>query len=873
MRMVWNCLKAAVALGLLVPFAACGAPGQSTSAGEANNLFEVERSLYKPDYVPMETEGVQIRLQKGGAEAKETTTTIDLDGTWQMIEGGSAASRSGGNWSDAAKALDVTVPTTVTQALIAGGKLPGLDSIYKIGQLDLARSAAMKDWWFKRTFKKTGDFSEYRLVFEGTAYENTIYLNGTLLGTHKGLNDRYAYDVTNLIKDDNTLVVLAKSAASEKDWKQEVFIHSCNAVAPHQGIWRSVSIEGRTGVELQNPFIATRDAQKGQMDLFVTVRGGETQKWQGALTGEIALSDGGAKYSFSYPVKGTGSQLVHLQFTIPDPQLWWPAGMGKQNLYTLSLSMGKAGDAKTVATTFGIRTVKMVSTPQGEKKGNYNWQMQINGKDVFIKGACYNIADVLLYQSENKYEYLVKQMVNQNMNFIRAMGSGMPQPDEFYEACNKYGIMVYQEWPTAWDSIKTQPFDVLEKTVKSNMYQLRNNPSLVMWGGGNELSEPIGDVVDMMGKNAWELDGTRPFIKTTWLGGGEHDYSVWHQGEGLDSYLDTKAAFFGEFGQPSFPNYESVLKYLPDNTKIPANGFSADFWKLVNQRNSVAEGDDTKQELFQNLALPYTVKGSTYDSYTSVRDFITATQASQSLSLRHTIDLMRASWPNSTGTVYFRFTDEEPIAFWSVLDSYGSPKMSYYFVQDSYDPVHAPVLFSTFDYKGKAMDAPVYLLDDYGDLAGKSWQVKVTAYDAQLKEIKAQTYDGRGTVDKSKQVGTFSLTQAQTASEPLFVTSEILMDGKSTHRTFYWLNFQNPETQGAIFHSLPKTTLQYEAGAGTITVTNTGGVPAVGVYFENERVSDSMIAEDDYFWLAPGESCTVKVSITDIDGVSCWNGQ
>ena len=838
---------------------------------EPSNLFELERTQYNPSYVPMETSAETVKLKKYENKNEETEAAIDLNGQWQMIEGGKTEDRRSGDWSDETSAMQVIVPTTVTQALIANGKLPGLDKIYRIGQIDVARGMAMKDWWFKKTFKKSGDFKEYRLVFEGTSYENEIYLNGIFLGSHKGLTDKHTYDVTDLLKEENTLVVRAKTAAYQKDWKEEIFIHSCNGVAPHQGIWRPVYIEGRNDVALENPFVATRDTEKGLIDVFVTLRGEAKTDWKGVLKGVITSPDGENQYAFSKEVTGYGSRLLHLQMKVPNPQLWWPAGMGEQPLYHLELSFqtDKAVSNK-IDTTFGIRTIEMVANSEGEKESYYNWQMKVNGKEMFIKGACYNIADVLLYQNENKYEYLVKQMVNQNMNFIRAMGSGMPQPDEFYNVCDKYGILVYQEWPTAWDSIKTQPLDVMEKTVKSNMLRLRNHPSLAMWGGGNELSEPIGEMIDMMGKYAWELDGTRPFIKTTWYGGGEHNYSVWHKGQPLDTYLENTATFYGEFGQPAYPNYESVLKYLPEGTIVP-KPLTKEFLSFLNQRNHVGEGDDGKLELFDELALPYMKKGSTYGSYDNLQDYIRATQVSQALSYRHTIDLMRANQPESTGTVYFRFTDEQPIVFWSVLDCYGSPKMAYYFIQDSYEPVHAAVLFESFDMAGKAMNAPVVIMDDYGELNNKKWQVKVSAYDGSLNEIKSQTFDSKKKIDKKLELGEFKLSETETVSEPLFIVSDVIVDGESAHRTFYWLNFQEADKQGAIFNDLPKTTLDYQVKDGAVTIENTGNVPAVGVYLNNERNSDSMIVEDNYFWLAPGEKRTVKISIMDIDGVSCWN--
>ena len=86
------------------------------------------------------------------------------------------------------------------------------------------------------------------------------------------------------------------------------------------------------------------------------------------------------------------------------------------------------------------------------------------------------------------------------MQLLRAWGSGMPETDEFYELADRYGVMILQEWPTAWNSHRIQPYDILEETVRHNTIRLRNHPSLVMWGGGNESGDPSGPAIDMMGR-------------------------------------------------------------------------------------------------------------------------------------------------------------------------------------------------------------------------------------------------------------------------------------------------------------------------------------------------------------------------------------
>jgi hypothetical protein len=101
---------------------------------------------------------------------------------------------------------------------------------------------------------------------------------------------------------------------------------------------------------------------------------------------------------------------------------------------------------------------------------------------------------------------------------------GQPVTDDFYDLCDELGLMVMQEWPTAWNSHKEQPYGVLEETVRLNTLRLRNRPSWVMTTGGNESSDPFGPAIDMMGRLAIELDGTRPFHRGEPWGGSRHAY-------------------------------------------------------------------------------------------------------------------------------------------------------------------------------------------------------------------------------------------------------------------------------------------------------------------------------------------------------------
>ena len=114
----------------------------------------------------------------------------------------------------------------------------------------------------------------------------------------------------------------------------------------------------------------------------------------------------------------------------------------------------------------------MKPLPGGPSEYKYNWTFVINGKPVFVKGAGWCMMDALLDFTKEKYARFLTVARDQHIQMLRAWGGGLPETDEFYELCDELGIMVMQEWPTAWNSHQTQPYGMLEETVVRNTLRL-----------------------------------------------------------------------------------------------------------------------------------------------------------------------------------------------------------------------------------------------------------------------------------------------------------------------------------------------------------------------------------------------------------------
>ena len=178
---------------------------------------------------------------------------------------------------------------------------------------------------------------------------------------------------------------------------------------------------------------------------------------------------------------------------MPNPQLWWPVDLGKPNLYKLTLAFttadGKTPDVKE--TTFGIRTIRMAPINGRPHPRRFDWTFVVNGKPMFVKGAGWCTCDAMMDFSRARYDRQLTLAASQHIQMLRAWGSGMVETDTFYDLCDRKGIMVMQEWPTAWDSHLTQPYDLLEQTVRQNLLRLRSHPSLAIFTGGNESGQSV----------------------------------------------------------------------------------------------------------------------------------------------------------------------------------------------------------------------------------------------------------------------------------------------------------------------------------------------------------------------------------------------
>ena len=847
----------------------------------ADDMAKHEKQTYlKPSAGPMESKPQTIALTAGGTAPKDSAWSLTLDGAWKMQSSGQIQELAAGNgWENA---YSVTVPGSIYTGLVEAGVIedPYLDK-----NMARANRYSEKNWYFCRTFTYEGNGKSVRLAFDGVCNVADFYLNGKKIASHEGMFGGPYIDVTDSVrKGENTLVVHLKPA---KDYSQTV-VFNCSygwhyAKLIPLGIWQSVRVEDVPGVEMERPFVSTYDYESGTVDLYCELQRVGSSRLDGFLTGVITPKNfDGEAYSFTTQIRaGTVSETsVHLRFNIPNARLWWPAGYGEQNLYTMTVTYrGSDGATRTTSSDFGIRELEYASYPDGENTSVYNRTVVINGQPVYMKGAGWCTIDAMMRFTREDYDRILSRARDAGINFLRAWGGGLLETEEFYDLCDEYGICVYQEWPCCWDSQKTQPMDVLRETIRLNAKRLRSRASLIIWGGGNEGVAALDDEnLNEIGRLTYEYDGTRVFWRQDGgvSGGGiTHDHIHW-SGASPEHYIKTYSNFKNlnlmEYGLDGMMNLDSIAKY--------ATGDNLNEWPI--SRNGVlAYHTATFNGTTGWTATPYGYDVDTFLHYASdflkvdsLEDMVLGSQLAQAQADYIAAQNSRMNFPYSTTNCVYKLNDVYPGASWSIVDWYGAPKIAYYLMQDAYRPLMAAGKFDRYNTRNAAGEdqpfrMPVYLLDDADELAaGQNWQVRVTAWNAQLETVRTETYSGRGSVSRLRELGTFELTAEETASTPLIITVDLLLDGLLYNRSYTYMNYEY--RTGSLF-CLPRTYLTWSLDGDQVTITNTGSVPAVSVHFLTDDTA-AFTCEDNYFFLAAGESVTLKVSDgAAVRGVSSFN--
>ena len=410
-------------------------------------------------------------------------------------------------------------------------------------------------YWFTRQFT-INNLPEGRNVwlnFRGINYKAEIFLNGKRINrnTHEGMFLRKTFNITPYLRTDapNVLAVLvyppthAGNPNGGQGGDGQIARNNTMQYTPgwdwiqpvrdrNTGIWDEVSITTTGPVCLSSPYVVTkvpgvRDPEtKTQREAFVNTSVELENTGSTSLKGLLVCETNGTRLTQPITLSPFEKKTVSLNpLAVKNPRLWWPNGIGEQPLYDMNLSFeigNQVSDRERLR--YGIREITSDKCPD-----NGGRRFFVNGQKIYVTGGNYINSDWLLRLSPERYRDEVRFHAEMNLRMIRVWGGALVERPEFYNACDEFGILVFQDlwgsgdcngaWedPTKMDSRERRweypdNHDLFIASVEDQVKMIRNHPSLCFWCGANEW--PLAKDIDQcLRKEVFpQLDPERLFV-------------------------------------------------------------------------------------------------------------------------------------------------------------------------------------------------------------------------------------------------------------------------------------------------------------------------------------------------------------------------
>jgi len=254
------------------------------------------------------------------------------------------------------------------------------------------------------------------------------------------------------------------------------------------GIWRPVYLEAWDYFKIESAYVITKEVDNSNASLqaVLNVKSTETAELLTIITDKSS----GKKLAYSTDKIIPGDNKIIINYTISNPELWWCNGLGEPHLYDFFIeSTDNRERWNSVDINHGIRSIKLVQEKDSIGKSFY---FLLNDVPVFIKGANYIPQDNFIPRvTKEKYETLIKDVKSCNMNMLRVWGGGIYEDDNFYEQCDKNGILIWQDFmfACAMNPGGDEFFDNVRIEADYNIERLINHPCIALWCGNNEADE------------------------------------------------------------------------------------------------------------------------------------------------------------------------------------------------------------------------------------------------------------------------------------------------------------------------------------------------------------------------------------------------
>lgn len=799
---------------------------------------------------------------------------LTLNGSWKMREA------SEGSW------IQAQVPGSVMSALLANKRVG--DPFWRENEYE-ARELFRKDYEFQREFTVNEEFihnNKIELTCYGLDTLAEIYINEIFLAKADNMHRTWRFDIKSLIHSgENQIRIIFRAPITyieeyvPEEGKENHFI--CTGVMkgnqyirkahcmfgwdwgaqiPDAGIWRDIEVLGYSDGRIEEVLI-TQQHKEGSVNLEITTSLELLQEKDCSIEYILTNPQGETK---TYQKSAISTEDKHT-ITLDNPEIWWPNGYGKQPLYHLTVVLkNKDAVSDSKDYTLGLRTLTI--SKEKDQWGS-EFAFKVNGIKIFAKGADYIPEDTVYSNiTKERIESLIEASARANFNCLRVWGGGYYPSDTFFELCDRYGIIVWQDLMYACNIYEfTKEFEknIVEET-KDNVKRIRHHACLGLWCGNNEMevgweywpnfkdhspklkADYIKQFEYVLPKTVAETDDKTFFWPSSPSSGGcfndpgsddhgdTHYWEVWHGLKPFEDYKNHYFRFCSEFGFQSFPSIKTVNSFtLQEDRNI--------FSKVMesHQKNGSANG----------IILYYLSENFLYpDGFSNL---LYVSQVLQGIAIKFGVEHWRRNRGRCMGSLYWQLNDSWPVASWASIDYYDRWKALHYMAKNFYAPV-AGSLTKT----GKLTEVHIQnekLIDmhckvelslktmDFKVLQNKHYELTVPA----LSAVKVAEEDFskliRGMEDK------------------VFVEARFLdQDGYESTETDYFVSFKHL--------TLQKPEISFKVSEENDKYTITLSAKQLACFVELDFADSDAIFSDNYFNITGNEPKVIELYKSDIKG-------
>jgi beta-mannosidase len=588
---------------------------------------------------------------------------------------------------------------------------------------------------------------------------------------------------------------------------------------------------------------------------------------------------------------------ISVSFHISNPSLWYPVRYGKQPLYTVTAVLLGGGDqVDKLSKKIGLRRAELVQRPLKDQPGT-TFFFEVNNIPLFCGGSDWIPADNFVPRiSKQRYYDWIKMVADGNQFMVRVWGGGIYEEQDFYDACDELGILVWQDFMFGCGNYPAFPeiLESIRREAEENVKLLRHHPSIVIWAGNNEdyqFQESAKLTYDYENKDAesWLktdfparyiyekvlsdvcaalIPATYYHYGSPWGAGRDtsdptvgdlHQWNVWHgTQEKYQNFDKLSGRFVSEFGMQAFPSVKTIEAYLPlgrdDPDRYPQSS-TVDF-------HNKAAGHERR------IAL-YLVENMRYGP-DPLEHFVYTTQLMQAECLASAYRLWKRQWKGPgreycAGALVWQINDCWPVTSWAIADYYLRPKLAYFTVKREMAPVSVGITRREHKhprdkYTRVNIDVSTQIeiwgsnltLEDLTvDCVVKAWDVE-TGEETFSKTVVAglSLPENRSTEVVAMEV---PVKKPGTGEEGrIVVAAYLVQDGKQIARYVNW-----PEPLKYLHLPKPKQ-LKVELTDDLAAVEISAEFPVKGVALEAE--DDAVKLDDNLVDIVPGE--VVRLGVT-----------